>query len=341
MEEQIKPIELPKAEEFLQGKDGIKPHHYNAKQLQEFVVDFEAVPLNSKAATSLVEIGDVMQKPEWAKAHNAAHDALVAAKNMVAENPAPDLAVHSDSVESIFKSRAPSSDTVKTIASKHPELDKALQPFAKYLEEFGGFVTGWARLMPASMRPRDGDSITPSQHRLQRQEAIAALQAANPEIVIRECGDPNCTIEHDTANTAAAEPNIPSASRGGYGGGYSSSDDGGCGSNCGHDHSSSSLHSTSSTSSYTGGDLHYHGDTPCTQTHANEPHLPKTESKVGLWVAGIVAAIGVGAYLINEYGKKSELKKEPQKGDKQTEQDKSASWKQRATASSKPEARTL
>lgn len=54
--------------------------------------------------------------------------------------------------------------------------------------------------------------------------------------------------------------------------------------------------------------LHYHGSTPCTHVHppagiVHETHLPKGKSNAGLWLAGITAAVGASAYLINEYGK--------------------------------------
>lgn len=99
------------------------------------------------------------------------------------------------------------------------------------------------------------------------------------------------------------------------------------GSGCGHDHAPSSS---------SGGSVHYHGDTPCSHSHtpsggAHEPHLPKGKSNAGWWVAGIVAAVGVGAYLINEYGKPKKKEIEPKSGD----------WKDRVDAPANSEARSL
>ena len=85
-----------------------------------------------------------------------------------------------------------------------------------------------------------------------------------------------------------------------------------------------------------GSSVHYHGDTPCSHTHApngsaHESHLPKGKSNTGWWVAGIVAAVGVGAYLINEYGKPKK-KEIIQKSD---------DWKDRVDAPTTSEARNL
>jgi len=47
-----------------------------------------------------------------------------------------------------------------------------------------------------------------------------------------------------------------------------------------------------------------------------KPHLIATgKSNAGWWVAGIVAAVGVGAYLINEYGKPKKKGIGPKTGD--------------------------
>lgn len=96
---------------------------------------------------------------------------------------------------------------------------------------------------------------------------------------------------------------------------------------CGHDHAPSSS---------SGGGVHYHGDTPCSHSHppsggAHKPHMPKGKSNSGWWLAGIVAAVGVGAYLINEYGKPKKKEIEVKSGD----------WKDRAQQSSTSEERSL
>jgi hypothetical protein len=63
--------------------------------------------------------------------------------------------------------------------------------------------------------------------------------------------------------------------------------------------------------------------------------LPKeilvNKSKTGWWVAGIVAAVGIGAYLINEYGKPEKKEITPKSGD----------WKDRTEQSVTSEGRTL
>jgi len=61
-----------------------------------------------------------------------------------------------------------------------------------------------------------------------------------------------------------------------------------------------------------------------------KPHLI-AKSNTGWWVAGIVAAVGVGAYLINEYGKPKKKEIEPKSGD----------WKNRAQQPTTSEARSL
>lgn len=96
---------------------------------------------------------------------------------------------------------------------------------------------------------------------------------------------------------------------------------------CGHDHAPSAS---------SGGGVHYHGDTPCSHSHGpsggvHEPHLPKGKSNAGWWVAGIVAAAGMGAYLINEYGKPKKKEIAPKSGD----------WKERAQQPTNSEARSL
>ena len=108
---------------------------------------------------------------------------------------------------------------------------------------------------------------------------------------------------------------------------------------CNHNHHSSSAstvrhdHTPATSSS---NNVHYHGNMPCSHTHtsngtAHESHLPKGKSNTGWWVAGIVASVGVVAYLINEYGKPS--KKEVVL--------KSDEWKDRVSAPTTSEARKL
>jgi hypothetical protein len=83
--------------------------------------------------------------------------------------------------------------------------------------------------------------------------------------------------------------------------------------NCGHDHSNSG------TPARGGGQ------------GSHKPQLPKGKSSAGWWVAGIVAAVGVGVYLINEYGKPEKKEYTPTSGD----------WKGRIEQPTASEARIL
>jgi hypothetical protein len=163
MSDAEKPIHpLPDAKIFLEGEDGIKPLQHKAEALTQFAAGFEEVPLAPTASEKLVQLGEVMKKPHWAGAHDAAHDALTGAKKLVAKGG--ELASHAYSVESIFNSRAPNVHTVKGV--KHPVLEEALKPLTNYLEEFGAFITGWAGLSPSRMKAKEADTaITPAQHR--------------------------------------------------------------------------------------------------------------------------------------------------------------------------------
>lgn len=300
---------LPDAKTFLEGKDGIKPLQHKAKELTLFTAGFEEVPLAPTASEKLVQLGEVMNNPNWAQAHDAAHGALNSARQLVTENPTEELASHAYAVENIYKARAPSAHTVKGV--KHPVLEEALKPLAAYLEEFNEFITGWPGLTPLRMKPKEGEApVTPAQHRATTQAAVAELRASNPEAVIPECGDVNCTIDHSAGDHSVGD-HSPISSRS-----SESSSSHRCGPGCGHDHAPSAS---------SGGGVHYHGDTPCTHAHPHEPHVPEGKSKAALWIAGITAAVGVGAYLINEYGKP----------------DKKKEWKARIQPSRPSEARTV
>lgn len=109
----------------------------------------------------------------------------------------------------------------------------------------------------------------------------------------------------------------------------------------GHIHGPSCSHGHPPAPHLPANDIHYHGTTPCSHVPtqainsvAHEAHLPKGKSNTGLWVAGIAVVAGIGAYLINEYGKKPAKKKEiapSQSGD----------WQERVGLSDKTEARNL
>lgn len=257
----------------------------------QFAAGFEEVPLAPTASKKLVDLGEVMKKPDWAGAHDAAHDALTGAKKLVAEGS--ELADHAYSVESIFNARAPNVDTVKGI--KHPVLQEALKPLTTYLEKFGAFIMGWAGLSPPRMRPKgEEDAITPAAYRMS--------SAYNASRGTDHVHGPDCG--HDYA---------PSASSGG---GHVHGPD------CGHDHSNSG------TPARGGG--HYHADGSYHEG-PHKPHLPKGKSSAGWWVAGIVAAVGVGVYLINEYGKPKKKEYTPTSGD----------WKGRIEQTAASEARIL
>lgn len=179
---------LPEAQAYLQGKDGVKALQHDAAALRSFVDGFEQIPLKPQAAERMVEFGELMRHPEWLQAHDAAHRALLAARKAVTENPAAGLAAESHNVQSIFNAQAVNPGTLKMV--KHPELQTLFEPLKIYLEKFGGFVTGWASMAPARMRP-GAASLTPAAHR-------ATLGAAP------HCGDPECTIIHAPRSPDAA-----------------------------------------------------------------------------------------------------------------------------------------
>lgn len=96
-----------------------------------------------------------------------------------------------------------------------------------------------------------------------------------------------------------------SYSGGGYSGDSGSSLGGGhvCGSGCNH-----GSHAPSTSGG--GGGIHYHDGKPCSHSHSCDTHIPETTLHKGWWIAGAVA-LGVGAYLINEYGKPAKKKIAP------------------------------
>jgi hypothetical protein len=103
------------------------------------------------------------------------------------------------------------------------------------------------------------------------------------------------------------------------------------GASCNHDHTTTSS-SSSGSSHVHGPDCgHDHAPSASSGGSAHEPHLPKGKSNTGWWVAGIVAAVGVGAYLINEYGKPKKEGIEAKSGD----------WKDSAQKSTTSDARSL
>lgn len=269
---------LPDAQTYLLGKDGVKALQHDAATLRSFADGFETVPLKPQAAERIVQLGEVMRHPEWPQAHDAAHQALLAARKMVTENPTAELAAEVHNVQSIFNAQAVNPSTLKMV--RHPELQSVFAPVKTYLERFGNFVAGWVGLAPARIRPGE-ESLTPAAHR--------ALGGSH------DCGDPSCTIDHTpkSSNAASASKSTPHV----YGPG------------CGHDHGPIPS---------SGGCGHSHG----------EPHVPKGIKNGGLWAMGAVGAVCVGAYLINEYGKRKEEKK-PE------------SWADRAAPSTQQEARSL
>jgi hypothetical protein len=195
---EISPV-LPDAQTFLQGKQGIKPHQYTPERLRAFIDGFEDVPLTTKAAHTLVEAQKIMEKPEWVTAHDAAHNAIHNALKMLADSPTQELAKEASAIESIYKSQALNPGTLKMV--KHPELVKSLEPLAKYLEEFQGFLRSWTTLQPGRMKPRHDDAVSPAKHR----ENLEILKLSQPkaaaEAPILNCGDIHCTVDH-TAGAA-------------------------------------------------------------------------------------------------------------------------------------------
>jgi|GEM_PF-696791 len=176
---------LPDADTFLGGKEGVKPLHYKSEALTKFVEQFEDRSIAPYGAETLVQLGDVMQRPHWAATHDAAHDAIEKALLLVKDNPPEDIAKLSYAIESLYKSRAPNVDTVKGI--KHPILEDTLKPLVTYLEEFANFINGWAGLSPARIKAKGEDAITPAEHRKKIQDSAA---------IIPECGDTECTVDH-------------------------------------------------------------------------------------------------------------------------------------------------
>lgn len=173
---------LPDAQTYLQGKHGVKALQHDAAALRAFVEGFEHIPLKPQAAERIVQLGDVMRQPAWPEAHDAAHRALLCAREMVAGHPAAELAAEAHNVQSIFNAQAVNAGTLKMV--RHPELQAALKPLGTYLEQFGHFVTGWVGLAPARIRPGE-TSLSPAAHR-----ATLDPNAAH------SCGDPACIIDH-------------------------------------------------------------------------------------------------------------------------------------------------
>jgi hypothetical protein len=301
---------LPDAKTFLEGKSGIKPLQHKAAALRQFILGFEKIPLLRSAAQTIREFSESTRNTAWAQMHDAAHEALIRAKILVADSA--ELSAHAHSIESIFNARAPSAQTVSGL--KHPVLEEILKPLTAYLKEFGMFIVNLSGLSPTWMKPKGADAgVTPAQlsnhehgpdcdHGLRFSTTISKDSTA-------ERHGASCNHYHP-----APKP-PPSNSGHDHGPG------------CGHDHAPSSS---------AGGGAHYHGDTPCSHSHApsggiHEPHLPKGKSNAGWWVAGIVATVGVGAYLINEYGKPRKKEIEPKSGD----------WKDRGEQTATSQARTL
>lgn len=99
-----------------------------------------------------------------------------------------------------------------------------------------------------------------------------------------------------------------------------------CGTGCGHDHSHSQQHTHTHNASSGGG--HYYAETQPVRPQQLE--LPKSKSKAGWWALGIIAAAGVGAYLINS-----------DKARKKASVPKPADWKERTDQSTTAESRGL
>lgn len=186
---------LPDAQAYLQGKDGVKALQHSAASLRRFAEGFAHIPLKPQAAERMVQLGDVMDRPEWPAAHDAAHQALLTARRMVSGTPSAELAAEAHSVQSIFHSQAVNSGTLKMI--KHPELQTLFEPVRTYLEQFGNFVTGWVGIAPARIRPGE-ESLTPAAYRATRDPAAA-----------HSCGDPSCTIDHAPKPRGAAAAPAP------------------------------------------------------------------------------------------------------------------------------------
>ena len=298
---------LPDAKTFLEGKDGIKPLQHKAEALTQFATGFEEVPLAPKAAEMVVQLGEVMKKPHWATAHDAAQDAIHAARKLVTQNPPEDLSKLAYMVESVGNARAPHVDTVKGI--KHPVLEEALKPLVSYLEEFGNFISGWAGLSPSRMRPKGEDAITPAAHRAKTQAALDALKAANPDAKIPECGDANCTIDHSAPTSKPLSEAPPAAEAHLHGPG------------CNHDH-----HTAAPLASNNG---HVHGP-DCGHAHEHSPTkvawkeaVPK--GNAAKWVLGGLGVAAIGAFFVNLLGKNqagaSTREQEKAKGDEQKAND--------------------
>lgn len=163
--------ELPTAEAFLQGTDGMHPLHHGADALGAFAVGFDDVPLAEHAAERLVALGRHAQNDAWLDAHDAAHGALAKARSM-AEGTAD-----AETIATLFRSQAPSAKSLDAI--KEPALIEVLAPLKAYLTEFSEPLRDWAMLRPKGMRVAEGEGITPAQHR-----------AANPLDVAEAVAEP-------------------------------------------------------------------------------------------------------------------------------------------------------
>ncbi len=338
------PLSLPDAETFLKGKETVRSLQYSAEDLAQFVQGFETVSLSPTAADRLVKLQTIMQQPDWAEKHNAAHQALQKAFQLVTDNPSDELKAQANAMQAIYKSQAPNASSLRMI--KNPDLQNILKPLEDYLQQYGGFVSTWPGLQPAQMQKADA-LITLADKRAAlntEREAAPAAQGL--------CADPACLIDHSKPPAAAIAENVlaekPLASKGMASEGLDafslsnweppvSAATHVHGPDCSHtlswstgdsplfDTSSSPAHSCDAgcdhgttpvnySSGYSGSydnGVHYHGDTPCTHHHAETEaaelsHLSRwTKEGRTPWIAAALGVAGVTAYLMRPVKRQS------------------------------------
>ena len=299
---------IPSAAEMLTGAKNIKPLQHDAAALRKFVAQFEDIVLSPEAAENLSNLAHHLQQEKWATEHDAAHQALLKAYAM-SQNPSKELVSDANTIKAFVDSQLPNASSLKIM---NTELQTLLGPVKTYVEGWNESLRGWTRLTPRRLNPAEGVAgVTLAQFRAKTPRPTQVFtRNVSPTPSTRAAGaashvhGPNCNHNFFTP---------PPASGGGrhvHGPG------------CGHDHGP--------TLSSGGGGGHYHADG---SYHAprGETHLPRGKSNAGWWVAGIVAAVGVGVYLINEYGRPKKKEPAPPSGD----------WKDRVDAPTTAESRWL
>jgi hypothetical protein len=255
---------FPSATDFVNGKERIFPLRHDSKSLVRLVAELDQVAVTPESADRIVKLGEQMKRGEWAVAHEAARSAVSDARVLMTDSTHP-LAAYSSLLDDLLNGGKLDDDR-KRLLENEPSFD-ALKPLRVYLDKYGDIISLWSELLPATMKPREGEtSVTPMKHRKDAPGGSAKKRGMSLNVIPPKPATGGSEAKHDHVHTDA----------------------------CKHDHGGHS-HDT-------GDKAHTHGP-DCDHSHDGHDHSPKKSGGNAASVALLAGAAGLSAIVGYMFGR--------------------------------------